>query len=321
MPENLNAKSVNWVGVDVSKLHVDAAVLCGEQKGATFQVARTEKELQQLAKKLLHYGPQGVVLEATGGYEALVIQVLEAAGLTVIRMNPKRVRDFARAEGILAKTDALDAYVLARFGARMQPVARPGPSAERQQLAAWVARERQLTRMVVMEKTRLHQAEADRLLTKSIQRIITLLEKEMARLSEQMEAWLAASETWKAQEALLLTAPGIGPKVARVLLAQLPELGQCNRGEIAALAGVAPMACDSGQSNAKRHIEGGRGTVRSMLYLASLAIIRGKGRLADFYHRLVAAGKPKKLALIAVARKLLLALNQMLRTNSPWRTA
>ena len=321
MQENLNAKSVVWVGVDVSKPHIDAAVLLGERKGPTFHVTRTEKELKQLAKQLLTHAPAGVVLEATGGYEALVIQVFEAAGLTVIRMNPKRVRDFARAEGILAKTDALDAYVLALFGVRMQPVARPGREAERQHLAVLVTRERPLTQMLAMEKTRRQQAEADRFLQKEIQRTITFLEKELTGLAKRMEAGLANSETWKVQQVLLRSAPGIGPKVARVLFAWLPELGHCNRGQIAALAGLAPFACDSGQVKGQRAIVGGRGGVRSLLYLASLSIIRGQGRLADFYRRLVAAGKPKKLVLVAVMRKLLLALNEMIRTNSPWRPA
>ena len=319
MQENLNAKSTTWVGVDVSKLKIDVAVLCGEQKGATFQVARTEKELKPLAKKLLSYGPQGVVLEATGGYEALVMQVFEAAGLTVIRMNPQRVRAFAPAEGIRAKTDALDAYVLARFGVRMQPVAREGSEAERRQVATWVARESQVTRMLAVEKTRLQQVEGDRFLQKSIQRTLTFLEKELAQLVKQIEAGLAASETWKAQEALLLSAPGVGHKVARVVFVLLPELGRANRKEITALVGLAPFARDSGKWTGQRCIQGGRGRVRSMLYLASLTVIRGKNPLADFYHRLVTAGKPKKLALIAVARKLLLALNEMIRTNSPWR--
>jgi transposase len=321
MQENLNPKAAPWVGVDVSKLQIDAAVVCGEQKAATFKVARTEKELKSLAKKLLSYGPQGVVLEATGGYEALVIQVFEAAGLRVIRMNPQRVRAFAQAEGIRAKTDALDAYVLARFGQRMQPVARAGTEAERRQLATWVARESQVTRMLAVEKTRLQQVEGDRFLQKSIRRAITFLEKELAQLAQQLEAGLAKSETWKAQEALLLSAPGVGAKVARVLFVRLPELGRANRGEITALAGLAPFARDSGKWTGKRCIEGGRGRVRCMLYLASLTVIRGKNPLALFYQRLVAAGKPKKLALIAVTRKLLLALNEMIRTNSPWRTA
>ena len=321
MQGKLNATAVSWIGVDVSKPYIDVAVLTGEQKGPKFHVARTAAALTRLAKDLLVHAPAGVVLEATGGYEALVIQVFEAAGLQVMRLNPQRVRAFAKAHGLLAKTDALDAYALALFGARMQPVARPTPEAKRQRLAAWVARERQLIRLVAMEKTRLQQVEADRLLRKSGERTIALLEKELSRLTEQMEEWLNTSEAWKAQTELLCSAPGIGPKAARVLLAQLPELGQVNRREIAALVGVAPFARDSGLSKGLRQIAGGRGTVRAILYLASLSVIRGKSGLALFYQRLVAAGKPKKLALIAVARKLLLALNEMLRTNSPWRTA
>ena len=320
MQEKRNAKSTNWVGVDVSKLQVDVAVLLeGEQRGATFRVARTQPELQKLARQLAVHHPAGVVLEATGGLETLVMEVFAAAGLTVIRMNPQRVRSFARARGLLAKTDALDAWVLALFGARMQPEARPEVPAEQHQLAVWVARERQLTLMCAMEKTRLQQVSEPKLL-KSVKRTIAFLEKEMTRIEEQVTAWLEASESWKAKETLLRTAPGVGAKVARVFLAQLPELGQSNRRQIAALVGVAPFADDSGQWRGQRHISGGRGSVRAALYMASLSTIRCQGRLREFYRRLVAAGKPKKLALIAVARKLLLALNEMIKTQTPWRS-
>ena len=321
MQEKRSAKSTNWVGVDVSKLQVDVAVLLeGEQKGATFRVARTEPELKKLAQQLVVHDPAGVVLEATGGFEALVMEVFTAAGLTVIRMNPKRVRDFARARGLLAKTDALDAWVLALFGARMQPEARPEVATEQRQLAVWVAREQQLTLMCAMEKTRLQQVSEPKLL-KSVPRTIAFLEKEMAGLEKQLTAWLEASESWKTQETLWRTAPGVGAKVARVWLAQLPELGHCNRRQIASLVGVAPFAADSGQWRGQRRISGGRGSVRATLYMASLSTIRCQGRLREFYQRLLAAGKPKKLALIAVARKLLLALNEMIKTKTPWQTA
>ena len=315
---NCSAKS--WVGIDVSKDWVDVVVLVEEQKAESLRCDRSAEALAQLAQQLLPHGPQGVVLEATGGLEAAVITALGAAGLKVMRINPKRVRDFARAQGLLAKTDALDAYILALFGARMQPPLRAWPEAERQQLAAWVTRQQQITVQRAAERTRLHQATEPQL-QKSIQRVIDFLGKELALLDKQAAAWVAQSPTWTSQEALLRTAPGVGPKTARLLLAQLPELGQLNRREIAALVGLAPLACDSGKWRGKRRIQGGRCAVRAILYLASWTAVRVPGSLREFNQRLVAAGKPKQVALIAVARKLLLALNEMMRTSQPWRAA
>lgn len=315
-----NSNAECWVGIDVSQEWVDVVVLVEEQKVEQLRRDRSVDMLSQLAQTLLSYGPQGVVLEATGGLESLVITVLAASGLQVMRMNPKRVRDFARAQGLLAKTDALDAYALALFGARMRPPLRAWPEAERQQLAAWVMRQQQLIVERAGERTRLQQTTEPQL-RKSIERVIAFLGKELARLEKQLAAWVAQSDTWKAQEALLRTAPGVGPKTALRLLAQLPELGHLNRRQIAALVGLAPFACDSGKWRGKRRIRGGRGAVRAILYLASWTVIRTKGPLQNFYLRLVAAGKPKQLALIAVARKLLLALNEMMRTNQPWRVA
>lgn len=309
-----------WVGIDVSKDWIDVEVLVEEQRREPFRCGRSSQELAQLAQKLLPYCPQGVVLEATGGLEGPVITTLVAAGLNVMRMNPKRVRDFARAQGLLAKTDALDAYALALFGMRMQPPLRAWPEAERQQLAAWVTRQRQLTLQRAAERTRLRQT-SEPGLKKSVQRVIDFLGKELALLEKQLTAWIAQSETWTAQETLLRTAPGVGPKTARLLLAQLPELGHINRREIASLVGLAPVACDSGHWRGKRRIQGGRGALRAILYLASWSAVRVHGALREFYQRLVAAGKPKQVALIAVARKLLLALNEMMRSNQPWRAA
>jgi transposase len=311
-----------WVGIDVSQDWVDVAVWMGERIACEIReqlhCARTAEALGELAQKLLPYGPQGVVLEATGGLETVVITVLAAAGLPVMRINPKRVRDFARAHGLLAKTDALDACALALFGARMQPPLRAWPEAERLQLAAWVARSQQLTQLRADERKRLHQADAPEL-RKSVERVIALLGKELARVEAQLTAWIHASELWTEQETLLRTAPGVGVKTARVLLAQLPELGQLNRREVAALAGLAPFACDSGHWRGKRRIRGGRSTVRAALYIASWSSVRVRGFLQDFYRRLVAAGKPKQVAMIAVARKLLVTLNEMMRSSQPWR--
>ena len=313
-----NAKC--WVGIDVSKDWIDVVVLVEENKIEQFRCDRSAGALAGLAQTLLPYRPQGVVLEATGGLESAVIAALAGAGLAVMRMNPKRVRDFAGAHGLLAKTDALDAYVLALFGARMRPPLRAWPEAERQQLAAWVARQQQLTVERAAERTRLKQA-SEPALRKSVERVIAFLGKEIERLEKQLVAWVGASETWSGQEALLRTAPGVGPKTALRLLAQLPELGHVNRRQIAALVGVAPFASDSGKWRGRRSIRGGRGGVRAILYLASWTAVRAEGTLKTFYFRLVAAGKPKQVALIAVARKLLLALNEMMRTGQPWRSA
>jgi len=271
-----------------------------------------------LARKLVAYKPKGVVLEATGGLEAMVIAAFATATLPVMRINPKRVRDFARAQGLLAKTDAIDAYVLALFGARMGPPLRPWPEAERLQLAALVARRQQLVLERAAEKTRLKQA-GEALLKESIGRVIAFLGEELALLERQLEAWIKGSAVWKEQAVLMRTVPGVGAKTTRVFLAQLPELGKVNRREIAALVGVAPFACDSGYWRGKRRIRGGRSAVRAALYLASWTAIRVPGFLRDFYRRLVASGKPKQVALIAVARKLLVTLNEMMRTNTPWR--
>ena len=310
----------SWVGIDVSQDWVDVEVLVDERKALACRVDRSFEALQQLAGTLLVYAPQGVVLEATGGLESLVITTLAGAGLRVMRMNPKRVRDFARAQGMLAKTDALDAHVLALYGARMQPPLREWPEPERLQLAAWMARQRQLVLERAAERTRLHQA-GEPALKKSIERVIAFLGKELALLDRQLNAWVQKSELWKEQETLLRSAPGVGPKTARVLLAHLPELGQVNRREIAALAGLAPFAADSGHWRGKRRIRGGRPVVRAALYIASWTSIRVPGLLREFYRRLVASGKPKQLALIAVARKLLTTLNEMTRSRTPWRIA
>ncbi len=314
-----NSSATCWVGIDVSKDWIDVAVLVEEQRVQQLRCERSAKELEQLAQRLLPYCPQGVVLEATGGLEGKVIAALVAAGLKVLRINPKRVRDFARAQGLLAKTDVLDAGMLALFGSRMQPVLRVWPTPERQQMMAWLARQQQLTLQRATERTRLHQAEAPKL-KKSVQRVIDFFSKELARLEKEMEAVVAKSEGWQQQESILRTAPGVGPKVSRGLLAYLPELGHANRHEIAALVGLAPFAQDRGHWRGKRRIHGGRGAVRTLLYLASWSAVRAAGPLKDLYVRLVAAGKAKQLALIAVARKLLVALNEMMRSNTPWRS-
>ena len=312
-----NSSAACWAGIDVSKDWVDVVVLQDEKRVEQGRWERTEDGLAELAGKLTVYAPQGIVLEATGGLERVVITSLMAVGLPVMRMNPKRVRDFAKAQGLLAKTDKLDAYALGLFGARMQPPMRTLPDAGRQQLMLWLARQRQLVTERAMERTRLHQV-TDKELRRSIERVVAFLGKELARLDKQLQVLLQKFDGWKEQEALLRSAPGVGPKTALVLAVEMPELGQLNRREVAALVGLAPYACDSGKWRGRRRIQGGRAVVRAALYLASWTAVRQPGRLKDFYQRLVAAGKPRQLALIAVARKLLLALNQMVRSSKPW---
>ena len=281
---------------------------------------RTTEQLEELMKHLLPLAPQGLVLEATGGLEAPVIAAAVAAGLPVMRINPKRVRDFARAHGLLAKTDTLDAYALALFGARMQPPERPLPDAERQRLMAWVGRQRQLTDMRAVERTRMRRID-DPQLRASLQRVIVFLGEELEQLQEQLRGWVVESETWRPQAELLRSAPGVGEKTAHVLLAYLPEIGTLNRRQIASLAGLAPFACDSGQWRGRRQIRGGRAVVRSALYISSWTAIRTATVFRDFYLQLVARGKPRQLALLAVARKLLLVLNEMVRSSRPWQSS
>jgi transposase len=312
-----DSSAASWVGIDVAQQWVDVVVLAGEQKVCQQRVERSSAALKGLAKTLLKHRPQAVILEATGGLEHVVMSELASAGLAVARMNPKRVRDFARAQGLLAKTDSLDAYALALFGLRMQPQAQTWPKPEQLELAAWQARQQQLIEQRAKERTRLHQCQRPAL-RKSVERVIAFLDKELALVEEKLATLVSRSDAWKQRDALLRSAPGVGNKTAIALMAGLPELGGASRREIAALAGLAPFARDSGNWRGRRRIHGGRAAVRTALYMASWTTIRLPGRLQDFYRRLVAAGKPRQLALIAVARKLLLALNEMLRSNQPW---
>jgi transposase len=306
------------VGIDVAQQWVDVAVWQDEQKIQLGRWSREAAGLTELAQRVASFSPKLVVLEATGGLELRVMAALAGAGLAVCRVNPKWVRDFAKAKGLLAKTDRIDAYVLALYGARMRPEVRPLPGAEQQELAELVARAEQLVAQRATERARLSRVENQRV-RDSIQRHITFFGKELEKVEKLLTAFIQQSPLWKEREALLRTAPGVGPKTARVLLAQLPELGQANRREIAGLAGLAPFADDSGKWSGRRHIKGGRNAVRSALYLATWTVIRTEGRLRTFYQRLLAAGKPKQLALIAVARKLLIALNEVMRHRTPWR--
>jgi transposase len=314
-----NSIATSWVGIDVSQDWIDVAVVRQSAVIARWRCSQTAPELRALAVKLKPFEVRGVILEPTGGLERPVGAVLGAAGIAVLRVNAKRIRDFARAHGVLAKTDAVDAFVLALFGERMQPEPRPWLDADRQQLADFIARQQQLTRLRTAERNRLHRTQAAGSRT-SIRRTLEFLAEELERVEQELNAWWDEhGSAWCEPETRLRSMPGVGPKTARVLLAHLPELGHLNRREIASLAGLAPFACDSGHWRGQRHIRGGRAVVRVALYLASWTAVRRAETFRTFYESLVARGKPRQLALIAVARKMLLVLNEMMRTGRTWQ--
>jgi transposase len=302
-----------YVGIDVAKEHLDVAV--GDDTPPA-RLAYTSDGLKQLLERLHELpGPQ-IILEATGGLEVRLMAELWAAHLPVARLNPKRVREFAKASGRLAKTDQLDARLLAQFGAALQPAATPLPSEETQTLAALVSRRRQVVDMRTMESNRLLSAAPT--MQPHIQKHLTWLDEEIAALEQEISDFIQNTPAWAAKDALLQSVPGIGQITARTLLADMPELGTIDRKKIAALVGVAPFNHDSGHTRGKRYIQGGRPAVRSVLYMATLAATRFNPIIRTFYEHLLQAGKEKKVALVACMRKLLTILNAMLRDNSPW---
>jgi transposase len=261
--------------------------------------------------------PTLIVLEATGGLERAVTSALATAGLPVVVVNPRQVRDFARATGQLAKTDALDARALAHFADVIRPTPRPLPDAQTQELRALLGRRQQLIGMRTAEQNRL--AGTNECLTKNITAHITWLNADIATLDDELEALLRASPLWRENDELLQSAKGIGPVSAQTLLLELPELGTLTRQEIAALVGVAPLNCDSGTMRGKRTIWGGRAHVRTVLYMSTLVATRFNPQIKAFYQRLLAAGKVKKVALTACMRKFLTILNAMLKHRTPWQ--
>jgi transposase len=302
-----------YVGIDVSKATLDIAIRPIEQR---WQVAHTEDGVHDLVLHLAGLHPYLVVLEATGGLETPLTGALAAAGLPVVAVNPRQVRDFAKATGKLAKTDAIDAHVLAHFAEAVRPTPRPLPDAQTQAIAALLARRRQIVAMLVMEKNRFRTASAP--VRRRIQAHITWLEQELKDLDQDLGNTLRQSPLWREQEQLLRSVPGVGPVLSLTLLAQLPELGTLNRKQIAALVGVAPLNRDSGTLRGKRTVWGGRATVRAALYMGALVASRWNPVLRTFYQRLCAAGKPKKVALTACMRKMLTILNAMLKHRTPW---
>lgn len=306
------------IGVDVSLAEL---VLATAGTPGTWTVPNDPAGHRRLVERLAALAPTRIVLEATGGYERLVTAALAAAGLPVIVVNARQVRDFAKATGQLAKTDALDARVLAQFAAQVRPPVRPVPDDAQQALDAAVLRRRQLVEMLTAERLRRAQAtgRARYALRKAIEKHIRFLERELAEADTTLGALVEASPVWRVKDALLQSVPGIGPTIARTLLAELPELGTLSRQEIAKLVGLAPLNADSGQWRGQRHIWGGRAAARTALYLAALVATRHNARIRACYQQLLARGKPKKLALIACARKLLTILNLLIRTGQSWR--
>lgn len=302
-----------YVGIDVAKDHLDVAV---QPSGEQWRVAHDTTGLAQLAVRLDALAPALIVLEASGGYERPVLAALTSAGLPVALVNPRQTRDFARATGKLAKTDRLDAAALARFAQAIQPPARPAPAAEAQVLAATLARRRQLLEMLTAEQNRLRTAIAA--VRPHVQAHIAWLQAALGDLDRDLERQIRDDPTWRERAELLRSAPGVGRVLAVTLLADLPELGQLNRRQIAALVGVAPLNDDSGTRRGKRTTWGGRATVRSTLYMATIVATRHNPLICAFYQRLLAAGKPKKVALVACMRKLLTILNAMLHQQTPW---
>jgi transposase len=303
------------VGVDVSKERVDVGFF-PEQPGKSFEnnpegIARLVAWLQPLD---LRY----VVVEASGKYEQALVVELADAGLPVVVINPRQVRDFAKAKGVLAKTDKIDAAMLALFGDRMRPEIRPIPSEKTRELQELLDRRRQLVDMQVSEQNRLAMAQGAKI-RHGIQEMLRRIKRDLQRLDAELNQRIQECPRWRENEALLKSVAGVGDQTARTLLAELPELGTCSRQKIAALVGVAPFNRDSGQFRGQRTIWGGRRTVRRCLYMATLVATRFNPVIQDHYQRLLNAGKRKKVALVACMRKLLTILNAMIRTQTPWK--
>jgi transposase len=288
--------------------------------GAAFAVARNGEGLEELNERLGELDVALVAVEATGGFETVVAASLAGAGLALVVVNPAQVRAFANALGKRAKNDPIDAEVIARFAEATKPEVRALPDEQTRALADLVARRRQIVQMIAAERQREKQTKLRRVL-RSIKNVLAALEKALNDVDREIDDSVRGSPVWRAKEDLLASVPGIGPITARVLLAEMPELGSLDRRQIASLAGLAPWTRQSGQWKGKSFIGGGRAGVRTALFVASLTAARHNPALKAFHQRLIAAGKPKMVALIAVARKLLTILNAILRDKRPWQTA
>jgi transposase len=305
------------IGIDVSKERLDVAV---RPSGEAFMVERNARGLEGLVARLGELSPHVVALEATGGFETVVAAALAGAGLPVVIVNPAQIRAFAKALGKRAKTDPIDAAVIAHFAEATKPTPRPLADEATRLLADLVARRRQIVEMMGAERQREQRMTVPRL-KNSIARLLKALEKELASLDDDIDDAVRGSPAWREKDNLLESVPGVGPVISRTLIAELPELGQLGRKEIAALVGLAPFTRQSGMWRGKSFIGGGRASVRCALFMGALVAKQHNPILKAFFNRLVAAGKPKMVALIAVARKLLTILNAIIRDNRPWQTA
>jgi transposase len=306
-----------FVGIDVSKAVLDVAVVPTEE---TWSVANSSEGMQELVRRLKELNVALVVLEATGGLERRAVAALAGARLTVAAVNPRQVRDFARATGKLAKTDSIDAAVLALFAARIRPEPRPIKDAEAQELEALVVRRRQVVEMITAEKNRLSAAPPSKQVRTAIGRTIEWLQKQLDENDRDLEKAVKRSGAWRERDELLRSVPGVGKVLSRTLISFVPELGTLTRKQIAALIGVAPLNRDSGTLRGRRIIWGGRAQVRRVLYMGALAAARFNPTIRSFHKRLIAAGKPPKVAIVACMRKLLVILNAMAGANTPWKT-
>jgi transposase len=311
-----------YAGVDVSKDRLDVCVRPSEPErhggGDVFFVTHDAAGIDTLVSRLLQERPAMVILEATGGFERTVVGALAAAGLAVAVVNPRQVRDFAKATGRLAKTDALDAEVLARYAEAIRPTPKALPDEEIRTLQGILARRRQLVDMLTAENNR--QPTASKQVAKRIAAHIKWLEKELSRTDGDLDEAIKESPALAENEALLRSVPGVGPVLARTLLAEVPELGALTHKRLAALVGVAPLNRDSGTFRGRRGVWGGRAKVRAALYMGALVAARRNPVVRAFYERLLAAGKPKKVALVACMRKLLSILNAVVKHRTPWRS-
>jgi len=305
--------SLIFVGIDVSKAQLDVAI---RPSGEKESFANDKVGIKALVKRLAKIGPTLIVLEATGGYERQVTRALVSADLPVVVVNPRQVRDFAKATGQLAKTDSIDAAVLAHFAEAVRPQLRPLPDGVTLELRALTSRRRQILEMIVAENNR--RAMTSKAVAKRIGAHVRWLEQELERANQELDRAIEQSPIWKEHEELLRSAKGIGPVTSRTLLAELPELGTLDRKQISALVGVAPFNRDSGSLKGRRSIWGGRAPVRCALYMATLVATRRNPVIRDFYNRLTAKGKIFKVALVACMRKLLTILNSMIKHKTSW---
>ena len=304
----------HFIGIDVSKDHLDTARRPSNEKLRFFN---NDEGVDALISHLLPFQPTLIVLEATGRYHQLVLGRLLAAGLPAIAINPRQARDFARAIGQLAKTDRIDAAVLAEFAEKIRPELRSIADDATQELEALCTRRRQLVTMLSAEKNRLHTA--PKTVRSEIQRHIHWLEKEISQLEKDLDQRIRCSPAWREKDDLLRSCKGIGPITTHTMVSCLPELGTLSGRQISALVGIAPFNDDTGKHQGRRHIQGGRLDVRAVLYMATLAAIRHNPVIRNFHQRLIGAGKAKKVAITACMRKLLTILNAMLRDKKPWQ--